>query len=255
MNIETIDIINHPKRVFKGEFQGKSCFVKKRVACRRRIAHHLQGMIAKLFRSAMLSVTVPEASVNLVSHEAQKIERLRGLGLRVPEVYYYTEEYMVLEDCGVRVKQYIEQNPERGQEILDQAAQTLGRLHAAGDCHGGAQIRNFTVKDEQVYMIDFEEKISDNSKEGITYRDLLFFLTSIAAMGHGKYDSIRLVELYQSESGRQVVEELARTYVKLCFILIFKPLTPILGRDYRTMLYLLHELNKIKRWTETGRTM
>lgn len=247
MDIQEIDIAKMPQRVIRAEYQGKPCYIKKRIACRRTFIHWLQGKIAKVIKDPIFALTVPGPNVNLALYEAEKINVLHRLGLQVPQVFSYSEDYLVIEDCGMRVDHYIRRHIEQGQEVLEKAVRTIAQLHHAGYCHGGSQIRNFTIKEQRVYLIDFEEEIPEDCLGDFAFRDLLLFLQSLADLKDIEFDFKKIVDVYQRESGYPVEERLLAYYRKLRFVRAFQPVSRLMGRDYHAMLFLVNLLQQFER--------
>lgn len=91
-----------------------------------------------------------------IHFEAERLRSLKALGLHVPTVYQETKHYLVMEHCGDSVAHMLKHTPpdtKRLYSIID----SLITLHLAGQWHGGAQMRNLTIKEGVIYRIDFEE--------------------------------------------------------------------------------------------------
>lgn len=116
-----------------------------------------------------------------LKYEVSKLENLYKLGVNVPKVIYSCSEYFVLEDSGKSVYSYLKEQKVSQKEFwnfTDMMLKELAKIHNNNFFHGGSQLRNFTYKDEKVYVIDFEESFNKNSLESLQYRDLLLFLLS-----------------------------------------------------------------------------
>ncbi|GAB1464772.1 hypothetical protein MASR2M54_02720 [Aliarcobacter cryaerophilus] len=52
----------------------------------------------------------------------------------------------------------------------------LSKIHNFSQFHGGSQLRNFTFKDDKVFVLDFEESFeTDVDIKTLQYRDFLLF--------------------------------------------------------------------------------
>lgn len=91
-----------------------------------------------------------------IHFEAERLRTLKRLGLHVPTVYKETELYMVMEHCGESVAHLLKHTP-HDEKRLYSIIENLIELHLAAQWHGGAQMRNLTIKNNIIYRIDFEE--------------------------------------------------------------------------------------------------
>ncbi len=97
---------------------------------------------------------------NSILDEAERLQDLYAQGMRVPQVYAASEDYLVLEDCGESVEAVLNtESSERRRMLLWAVAHDLASFHRAGHWHGGAQVRNLTLRDRTIYRIDFEENV------------------------------------------------------------------------------------------------
>ena len=236
------------KRVTKIDYDGQVCYVKKRAQCRRNGYHRLQSIVFCLTRNTFFAPTLLGKDGNMALHEAEKLKRVKALGINVPAVLRLTEDYFIMEDCGERLDGAINETDDDYQEYLGSAIQLLARLHKNGECHGGSQIRNFTIKDGQIYMIDFEEYIRSEHFSGIAFRDVVLFLLSVALIKRHKFSLMKLVHEYELESGIPIEARLRRFFGILSFFnfLRKKPFNNFVGRDVIGTLNALDELKNYK---------
>jgi tRNA A-37 threonylcarbamoyl transferase component Bud32 len=95
---------------------------------------------------------------NGLEYEAQRLRVLFRAGCRVPEIWWQEPDLLVLEHVGRDLSTLIRHGSEaQRNELVRQAAEDLAIFHRQGFCHGGAQIRNLTLRGKQVWRIDFEE--------------------------------------------------------------------------------------------------
>jgi len=67
---------------------------------------------------------------------------------------------LVLEHVGQDMADLIRHaSPEQRTHWVREVALDLAQFHTQGHCHGGAQIRNVTLRDDLLWRIDFEENI------------------------------------------------------------------------------------------------
>ncbi len=103
----------------------------------------------------------PEA---MIEQEMRRIRQFRQAGFRVPEVLCRLGRSLVLSDIGISVayRLYeISAETAAHEALLVECAATLGRLHAAGLCHGRPAPRDLTLEregDGSLGFLDFEEE-------------------------------------------------------------------------------------------------
>lgn len=245
MNTVDHEIIAHPaERVFRAVCLEKPCFIKKHVPCKRNFFHKLQGFLFKITHNPLLAITILGQEKSQTSFEGHKLIELKQLGINVPNVLACTDDYLVIEDCGRSLTEVIKGDPQNSQLYLEKAIAALARLHRLKQCHGGAQIRNFTLKEDRIYLIDFEEYIPEEYFNDLAFRDLLLFLMSASAvLGH--VQSIpRLIQIYEENSRLPVRKRLLRLARRLRFLNLFtrKPLVKWMGKDVLTMQRLMEAI-------------
>jgi tRNA A-37 threonylcarbamoyl transferase component Bud32 len=99
---------------------------------------------------------------NDVWFEGRRLKFLHGRGVRVPEVFYHTEQVLVMQEIGRVFPEHIRET-EPGDRLpwLDRATRALADFHRRGFWHGGAQLRNITWFQDEVWRLDFEEAVGD----------------------------------------------------------------------------------------------
>ena len=96
-------------------------------------------------------------NLSALRDEVRAIRSLRGRGMLVPSVVHETTDYIVLTDVGESLHLQLQHcdDATRMRHVL-QVADLLSDLHGRKAWHGNAALRNFTLKDGQLGMIDFE---------------------------------------------------------------------------------------------------
>lgn len=95
-----------------------------------------------------------------IRYEAQRLRKLYRLNLNVPFLYLSHPDYIVMEYCGSSIEPLLK-DPAQHTDLLPRIVDSLVQLHQANQWHGGAQIRNLTLKQNTLFRIDFEERIGD----------------------------------------------------------------------------------------------
>ena len=164
------DTFKKEDRVCSYEIDGNKVYVKKREK-QKKLRHVFQGILQKITREPMLILSVLPASENEVLFESNKIKELEKQGVSVPHILEVTENYFIMSDTGESLKNYVNDQIEKQkindtyeqdtfkERYIQRALDTLIKLHNTGNAQGGCQIRNFTIKDEVISLIDFEESI------------------------------------------------------------------------------------------------
>lgn len=96
-------------------------------------------------------------NLSALRDETRAMRSLRSKGMLVPTVVHETPEFIVLTDVGESLQRCLQRGDEalRMRYVLE-VADLLSDLHARKAWHGNAALRNFTVKDGRLNMIDFE---------------------------------------------------------------------------------------------------
>ncbi|WP_459618115.1 hypothetical protein [Bordetella sp. 2513F-2] len=159
---------------------------------------------------------------NGLDHEAGRLRHLLAAGCRVPEVWWQEPGLLVLEHVGesmpVRMRRA---DPQGLRELVQAVASDLAGFHRRGFWHGGAQIRNLTLRDGQVWRIDFEENIGSALSLPLAQAyDLYQALSSLHAM-RGMPEPMLpelgtlLIDTYFATQPEPAVRERARRIARL----------------------------------------
>jgi tRNA A-37 threonylcarbamoyl transferase component Bud32 len=211
------EVLESNPRVFIHSAGGGRVVVKRRVKPDRIFAHVFQNALARLMREPMMIRTDDMGSGEWP--EAKKLRALRENGLSVPEVLYETENYFVLEYVGRNLVEVLmnESNPSKKCAYLERALLKLRGLHEKRFIHGGSQIKNFTVRNGDIYIIDFEEIIPGEYFEEFRIRDLILFAMSLEKEGL-PFDLEWLCEAYGGPSGHDVRRRLEDAVLRYRFL-------------------------------------
>ena len=188
------DAFKKEDRVCSYEVDGNKVYVKKREK-QKKVRHIFQEVLQKITREPMLIPSVLSASENEILFESGKIKELEKQGVSVPHILEVTENYFIMSDTGESLKNYVNDQIEK-QKINDKhkqdvfkegyvqrALDTLIKLHSTENAQGGCQIRNFTIKNEVISLIDFEESIPKKHMKTFQKRDFLLLILSLPRSG------------------------------------------------------------------------
>ncbi|QSX32393.1 phosphotransferase [Shewanella avicenniae] len=125
----------------------------------------------------------------LKAHPASSLEQEKSCLLQlaeqhapVPNVVYEQPGYMVLEDVGPTLKQWIARqdlSADFRRQVLLDSAEALAQLHQLGLAHGRPALRDISWQQGRVRFIDFEARAP---RKGLLYqhiRDLLVYIHSL----------------------------------------------------------------------------
>ncbi|MBS4046090.1 MAG: hypothetical protein KG075_07100 [Alphaproteobacteria bacterium] len=173
-----------PNRVFSAHYNGARLWVKTVAAPRLRSSVLMQTMIAIAFGLPMLQPARNRGGAQGLVDEAEALRKLAAAGFPVPPVIACTPDWLVLGDAGEALESKLNSLRDRAPDdcwrLIATAGALLARLHGAGLWHGGAQIRNFSWRNDAPGLLDLE----DHQLPGMTLherqaRDLLLFVYSL----------------------------------------------------------------------------
>lgn len=121
---------------------------------------------------------------NGVDYEAERLRQLRQADCRVPDIWYHEPGLLVLEHVGTDLIALMRHgSDERRIALAAQAGRDLAEFHKRGFCHGGAQIRNLTMRGDEMWRIDFEENIGEALSPPLAQAyDLFQMVASVLSM-------------------------------------------------------------------------
>ncbi|WP_457606765.1 RIO1 family regulatory kinase/ATPase domain-containing protein [Nitratifractor sp.] len=239
----------HPKReVFPFEHAGERLWLKRARPTGSNLLHHLAWRATRL---PLLLPAATQSPAEALRHESGKLRRLESRGVSVPAVLLVTEEFFVMEESGPSLRSLLREDAleKKADEIYRELFETLGRLHALGEYHGGSQLRNFTWKEGRIHFIDFEENFPEETPlESLQFRDLFLLLFSLAKDRH-PIDYRRMVSHYSEASGNDWAADRLREFASgmptLERIVSFPPVWNVLDKDSKATYRLIQELKEL----------
>ena len=189
--------------------------------------------------------------------ETSKIKNFEKLEINVPNIRYKCEDFFVLKDSGISVNSLLRDkniSKEKFYYYVDKLLVELSKIHNNNEYHGGSQTRNFTYKDEKVFVIDFEESFSSNVDiKSLQYRDFLLFILSFIKIKEPKFemDYEYILNRYEElTSNKEIIQRLKKFSKKLGFFIWFSELSLIkkrLGTDVLNFFKLFKILNSLEK--------
>lgn len=194
------NVLESSPDVFPFHYDEQWYWVKKATKNGSNVLHRL---VYKVLQTPVLAPVKKMSPAQSIVYEAQRMRRLKADFPYLPEVVTYTEEFMVTVDCGEDLRSLVKYRitDSSGVDALfKRAVEHLAKLHGLQHFHGGAQIKNFTLKEGELYLVDFEEDFQGIALPDLQFRDLLLFLNSVARTGYA-VDYPALIERYGALSG------------------------------------------------------
>ncbi|WP_386688603.1 RIO1 family regulatory kinase/ATPase [Lonepinella sp. MS14437] len=215
------------KRVYPFEFENKHYWLKQ--------PEHPQG-------SQRLLKPCPR---KFFHQEVERLLKLQQQNAPIPFIYVANENMLVMEDAGLSVSHWLEKediSAEQKQQILNDSATALARLHQQGLIHGRPFAKDILWKDGVVKFIDFEvDTVSKNPFEQ-QIQDSVFFVFGLCREKSISLEQIKQTILtYQSCTDKEIWQASVRrmTNYRLIYWLL-RPFKKIAGKDLNAF-YLLME--------------
>jgi len=225
---------------------GERVFVKqKRRFGKNPLGHAIQRLLYRITGNTL--VLPPEwPGGNSVEFETGTIRRLAEMGVNVPEILHQDDEYFVLADAGETLEEYLIHHQDGKTTMVDQAVRALARLHGKGTAHGGAQIKNITVKDGEIYFIDFETAFPPHRLREFQVRDVFLFILSLERHGHNP-DVRRICRLYDGTAFGPMLSDIRRSLlgIRIVCLLDNRLLRRISMRDIRSLIALVRKAREL----------
>lgn len=98
--------------------------------------------------------------VEALKRERQNLISLEKRSIPVPQVLSFSNEYLVISDCGITLSDLLKSptySSSEGAKAFFEAGRALGQLHSDGIALGRGKAKDFCWDGEKIYFIDFEE--------------------------------------------------------------------------------------------------
>ncbi|KLE07041.1 BUD32 family EKC/KEOPS complex subunit [Aliarcobacter butzleri] len=256
MNLEEFtkkEVLLNKKEIFSFDFEGKKYWLKKARATR---PNKIQNFFYKIFSFELLIPSLEKTPKDALVFETTKIEKFKKLGINVPNIVYKNEDFFVLEDTGKNLNSFLKKNIDESKfcYFVENLLIELAKIHNSKEFHGGAQIRNFTYKDEKVFAIDFEESFEANTTlETLQFRDFLLFLLSFTKLKKLSFEvnyNYIIDKYIELTNNKNVIYKLKNIGKRLKFFIYLSQnffLKKFLGSDVINFFKLLKILNSLEK--------
>ncbi|RBQ26228.1 kinase [Arcobacter sp. CECT 9188] len=255
MNVAKKEFESSDKEIFPFIFEEKQYWLKKARATK---PNKIQKFFYRFFPFELLIPSLYKTPKEALEFESSKLKKFKSLGINVPNIVYKCEEFFVLEDSGESVYVFLKNiekdiREEEFYYFVNLMIIELSKIHNLGQFHGGSQMRNFTFKDEKVFVLDFEESFYNNIDiKTLQYRDFLLFLLSFTKFKKLSFeiDYLKIIKQYNELSkNKDFILKLKQTRQKILLIIKigdFPFIKSFLGSDVIQFLKLFKNLRLIK---------
>ncbi|HEV7321889.1 MAG TPA: serine/threonine protein phosphatase [Ensifer sp.] len=149
------------ERVEFCQLKDRSVWIKRYRRSGLRLSNRIRGLAARLSGIAILRPSPLLDVDGMIEREVRQIEHFSAAGFRTPQIVYRGPAVLVLTHLGLPVSKHMgplrDSDPEAHDQLLVRCAAELGRLHAAGLCHGRPHPRDFAIDGDAFGFLDFEE--------------------------------------------------------------------------------------------------
>ncbi len=199
----------------------------------------LRWLARRLGLNALLA-PVPLAAESACRTEFEMIQRLAGLGVRVPHVMQRNQTQLLLSNLGPTLGLLCKREPDlaRRSEMLKRGFDALLELHARGAYVSQAVARNLTLDEQGVGFIDLEEDpLQMMSLAAAQARDALLWVQSSARfLADDPEQYARLLEEFLTAERSEVRAEILLTARRLRWLALPARLGGTRGRAFSQAL-------------------
>lgn len=236
--------------IFSIEFENKKYWLKR---ARETKPNKIQKFFYKFFSFELLIPSLAKTAFETLTYETTKLQNFKNLGINTPTIAYKCDDFFVLEDCGRTMHSLIRKNisEEAFYNYVDLILEELSKIHKNGLFHGGAQTRNFTYKDGQIFIIDLEESFDSSINiETLQFRDFLLFLLSFIKIKSNfeidyEYIINKYMDLTENINTKQRLKKMANKISFLIYLSELKIFQNILGSDVKSFFKLFKILKTL----------
>ncbi len=248
------EYLSNDNEIFSFNYEDEKYWLKK---ARATAPNKIQKFFYRFLPFELLIPPLVKDRKEALEFETSKIKNFEKLEINVPNIRYKCEDFFVLKDSGISVNSLLRDkniSKEKFYYYVDKLLVELSKIHNNNEYHGGSQTRNFTYKDEKVFVIDFEESFSSNVDiKSLQYRDFLLFILSFIKIKEPKFemDYEYILNRYEElTSNKEIIQRLKKFSKKLGFFIWFSELSLIkkrLGTDVLNFFKLFKILNSLEK--------
>ncbi|MBL4767998.1 MAG: hypothetical protein JKY94_09835 [Rhodobacteraceae bacterium] len=198
-------------RIAKTQFEGTAAWIKRPEKQRSNIYSFLHWGLSFFLPSA-LQPTGAHGGMPSLLDEATRLRAFRAASVRVPDVLEVTDKHIVLSDCGPQLLGILRETTDRHsrQKLLEKAMRNLADLHVQGLTHGRPHLKDMTLLEGNIFLLDLEENpLAVMSLGAAQARDVWLLLASSTEFCEVPVKELTaLLSMYQSHSKTDINQEL-----------------------------------------------
>lgn len=204
------------KRVQRVPLSRRAVWIKRHGDKKLPLWRLLQSALARLVPLTILRPSIYLSPARMIEREVRRIHLFAEREFAVPEVLYASKAAMVLSDVGITVQHRLGElkrdDPAGHDDLLVACAAELGRLHAAGLCHGRPYPRDMFFAGGRLGFLDFEEDPQTVMPlAGAQARDIWLLFLQIATGAHlGGETHDRAYAAWSKRAPPEAIAELRR---------------------------------------------
>lgn len=226
-------LVGESMRVQKVVLSSRTVWIKRYGTEKPMWWRYLQELLASLIPAPCLRPSPCLLPAEMAERERRRMELFSLRGFATPDVLHASHGIMVLADVGMTVQARLRQlkccDPATHDDLLVACANELGRLHAAGLCHGRPYPRDMFFAGNRIGFMDFEEEPQAVMPLAVAQaRDIwLLFLqiASNAKLGRETFD-----RCYAGWAGQASPAAIAQLGCMIDFLGRFLSLARLIGR-------------------------
>lgn len=203
-------------RLSSARLDGSKIWFKRYGAERRLFGKWMHAAISPLLFPNFLRSSPWLAPLAQAEREYRKMTAFAAAGFRVPHVIHRGGGVIAMMDAGKTLPVLLDRLRAEGNagahdDYLIELARTLGRIHAAGLCHGRPNPRDFVVSGKKLGVLDFEEEPEAAMPlASAQARDVWLLFFHLPALAMLEQTPRRALDTYFSIAPPGIADELAR---------------------------------------------
>lgn len=219
------EFFSNSSEIFSFEFENKKYWLKR---ARETKPNKIQNFFYQFFPIELIIPSLAKSAHEALEYETSKLDKFRSFGVNTPKIAYKCNDFFVLEDCGNSVNAYLRNKNITKNEFyhfVELLLFELAKIHNHDEFHGGTQIRNFTFKEDKVYVMDLEESFLNSIDiKTLKFRDFLLFVLSFTKMKELSFDIdyLFIINRYKElTNSYDIIEQLKKFSKKISFFIWF----------------------------------
>lgn len=240
---------NSKKDIFSVNYLNEKIWIKK---ARETDASRVHKICYKIFPLNIILLGEKKDALQAVKFESKKMINLKSKGVNIPKILHVENNFFVMEDSGEVLHEILKDkklNDIFFYNLIDLAIKQLSILHNLDEFHGGSQTRNFTYKNDKIFLIDFEESFPKNTNiNTLKFRDFLLFLLSLAKIQGREINYKYIIDSYfaltKNSDVKKKLYDIAKKISFLTKLSKIKLINNLLGNDVKKFFILFDTINQ-----------